>query len=224
MEAMVLLMLATVGSLLPITNPLTTVPVFVAVSRRFSKARRKDQARMAAIYTAAVLLVALVAGALILSFFGISIYALRVGGGLVILRVGLSMLQSGSPGSLSEESEEESQHMTDVAFTPIAMPLLSGPGSIAATIAIATEAERPREYLAVAAGILIVALIAWLVLRSAERIARTIGTTGTEALARVMGFLLACIGIQFVLSGVYEALLDPLVMGPLLEAIRGAGA
>ncbi len=219
-----LLMLATVGSLLPITNPLSTVPVFLAVSRPFSEARRKDQARMAAIYTAAVLLVALVAGALILSFFGISFYALRVGGGLVILRVGLFMLQSGSPGSLSEESEEESQHMTDVAFTPIAMPLLSGPGSIAATIAIATEAERPREYLAVAAGILIVALIAWLVLRSAGRISRTIGTTGTEALARVMGFLLTCIGVQFVLSGLYEALLDPLIMGPLLEAIRGAGA
>ncbi len=222
MEDLALLMLATIGSLIPITNPLSAVPVFVALSRPFSEARRRDQARKAALYAAAVLMLALVAGALILAFFGISLYALRVGGGIVILRVGLDMLQPGS-GSLSEESERESQHMSDIAFTPIAMPLLSGPGSIATTIAIATEVERPREYLAVAAGIVVVAVIAWLVLRSAGGIAQYIGTTGTEVLERVMGFLLTCIGVQFVMSGLYEAVLDPAVMGPLLESIRGVG-
>ena len=113
--------------------------------------------------------------------------------------------------------------MSDIAFTPIAMPLLSGPGSIAVTIAIATEVERPREYLAVAVGIVVVAFIAWLVLRSAGGIAQYIGTTGTEALERVMGFLLTCIGVQFVMSGLYEAVLDPAVIGPLLESIRGVG-
>ncbi len=163
-------------------------------------------------------MLALVAGALILAFFGISLCALRVGGGIVILRVGLDMLQPGS-GALSEKSELESRHMSDIAFTPIAMPLLSGPGSIA----IATEVERPREYLAVAVGIVVVAFIAWLVLRSAGGIAQYIGTTGTEALERVMGFLLTCIGVQFVMSGLYEAVLDPAVIGPLLESIRGVG-
>ena len=222
MEDLALLMLATIGSLIPITNPLSAVPVFVALSRPFAEARRRDQARKAAIYAAAVLMLALVAGALILTFFGISLYALRVGGGIVILRVGLEMLQPGS-GSLSEESERESRHMSDIAFTPIAMPLLSGPGSIAVTIAIATEVERPREYLAVAVGIVVVAFIAWLVLRSAGGIAQYIGTTGTEALERVMGFLLTCIGVQFVMSGLYEAALDPAFIGPVLESIRGLG-
>ncbi len=220
MEDLLVLLLATIGSLIPITNPLSAVPVFVELSRPFAEARRRDQARRAAIYTAGVLMLALVAGALILAFFGISLYALRVGGGIVILRVGLDMLQPGS-GALSEKSERESRHMSDIAFTPIAMPLLSGPGSIAATIAIATEVERPREYLAVAVGIVVVAFIAWLVLRSAGGIAQYIGTTGTEALERVMGFLLTCIGVQFVLSGLYEAALDPAVVGPLLESFRG---
>ncbi len=222
MEDLLVLLLATIGSLIPITNPLSAVPVFVALSRPFAEARRRDQARRAAIYAAGVLMLALVAGALILAFFGISLYALRVGGGIVILRVGLDMLQPGS-GALSEKSERESQHMSDIAFTPIAMPLLSGPGSIAVTIAIATEVERPREYLAVAVGIVVVAFIAWLVLRSAGGIAQYIGTTGTEALERVMGFLLTCIGVQFVMSGLYEAVLDPAVIGPLLESIRGVG-
>ena len=222
MEDLLVLLLATIGSLIPITNPLSAVPVFVALSRPFDEERRRDQARRAAIYTAGVLMLALVAGALILAFFGISLYALRVGGGIVILRVGLDMLQPGS-GALSEDSERESRHMSDIAFTPIAMPLLSGPGSIAVTIAIATEVERPREYLAVAVGIMVVAVIAWLVLRSAGGIAQYIGTTGTEALERVMGFLLTCIGVQFVMSGLYEAALDPAVIGPLLESIRGVG-
>ena len=95
LEDFFLLMIATAGSLLPITHPFSTAPVFLAITRPLPAARRNQQARMAAIYMAAVLLVALAAGAVILAFFGISLYALRIAGGIVIARVGLSMLQPG---------------------------------------------------------------------------------------------------------------------------------
>ena len=113
---------------------------------------------MAAIYMAVVLLVSLLAGALILELFGISLPALRIAGGLVIARIGFSMLNPEPEEKLPEEDQKEALDKRDVAFTPIAMPMLSGPGSIAVTISMATSVDRPVDYVAVGIGILIVAV------------------------------------------------------------------
>jgi multiple antibiotic resistance protein len=212
----------TFGALLPIANPFSTAPVFVAITRDMASNRRNHQARMAAIYTAAVLIGALVAGAIVLEFFGISIPALRVAGGLIVAKVGFGMLNPAPEEALPEESAEEALHMRDIAFTPIAMPLLSGPGSIAVTITMATEVERPREYLAVALGIVLVAAVSWLILRSSTRVTRFLGTTGMTALTRLMGFLLVCIGVQFVALGLVEAVTHPAVAEAVMEAYRKA--
>jgi multiple antibiotic resistance protein len=101
---------------------------------------------------------------------------------------------------------------------PIAMPLLSGPGSIAVTISMATEVDRASEYLAVAVGVALVSLASWLVLRSSTRVAAFLGTTGMNVLTRLMGFVLVCIGVQFVLRGVVEAATYPGVVDALVEA------
>ena len=198
----------TFGALLPIANPLSTAPVFVAISRRMSDARRKQQARMAGIYMAVVLLVSLLAGALILEFFGISLPALRIAGGLVIARIGFSMLNPEADEKLPEKDQKAALDMREIAFTPIAMPMLSGPGSIAVTISMATEVDRPPEYVAVGAGILIVAFFSWLVLRSSTRIIGFLGSTGVNVLTRLMGLILVCIGIQFITTGVFELITD----------------
>ena len=97
----------TFGALLPIANPFSTAPVFVAISRRMSHSRRKQQARMAGLYMAMVLLVSLLAGALILEFFGISLPALRIAGGLVIARIGFSMLNPEPEEKLPEKDQKE---------------------------------------------------------------------------------------------------------------------
>ena len=214
-----LLALATFAALFPIVNPLSTVSVFVALTRHFPPSRRDQQMRMAVVYMAAVLLVTLFAGTLILGFFSISLYALRLAGGLVIARVGFSMLQSVS-SQAEAEGNQASRVTGDVAFTPLAMPLLSGPGAMAVTIGMATEAERPIEYLAVAAGILLVVFASWMTLRSSQSILRFLGSTGSEAMTRVMGFLLICIGVQFVLSAIHESVLDPRIIEPLVRAVR----
>ena len=108
--------------------------------------------------------------------------------------------------------------MSDIAFTPIAMPMLSGPGSIAVTISMATEVEHPLEYLAVAVGIVIVAFVSWLFLNGATRLGRRLGVTGLTAINRLMGFLLICIGVQFIGSAMFDALTSP----QFLEAIANA--
>jgi multiple antibiotic resistance protein len=217
------LVVATFAALFPIANPFSTAPVFATLTARMPDDRRDGQARLACLYMGAVLLVSLIAGALILTFFGISLPVLRIGGGMIIARVGFDMLSPSPDEDLSDEKTEEALRRSDIAFTPIAMPLLSGPGSIAVTISMATEAESVEHYLAVGVGIVLVSFVSWIVLRSSARVVGFLGANGTHALSRVMGFLLACIGIQFVATGLIEGLSNEDVIGPIVEAFRNAG-
>ncbi len=209
----------TIATLLPIANPFSTAPVFATITDDYSEEERKRQARMAAIYMMGVLWVTLFIGALVLTFFGIGMPALRIAGGLLIARIGFSMVNPEQQELVSEESKSEVLRMQDIAFTPIAMPLLAGPGSMAATLSMASVAEGPSDYSGVAMGIVLVAFMTWLVLRSSTVVARYLGVTGINALTRVMGFLLVCIGIEFVATGFFEGLTDQVIMGPVVEAV-----
>ena len=166
-----------------------------------SRERRNQQARMAAIYMACVLIVALLAGALILKFFGISLPALRIAGGLIIARIGFGMLSPAEEEALPEQHRREALDRTDVAFTPVAMPLLSGPGSIAVTISMASSVDKITNFVPVCGGIVIVAFLSWLVLRSSSRVVAAMGSSGVKVLTRIMGLILVCVGIQFVADG-----------------------
>ena len=212
----------TIATLLPIANPFSTAPVFASMTKRYGDTERNRQARQAAIYMTIVLLVTLFIGALILTFFGIGIPAMRIAAGLLIAKIGFSMVSPVQEEQVSEEGKGEAMLKHDIAFTPIALPLLSGPGSMAATLSMASVATSVSHYMGVAAGIVIVAGISWLMLRFSSAVADYLGETGMNALTRVMGFLLVCIGIQFVATGVFEGLSSPEVIGPVVEAIQKA--
>ncbi|MCZ6868141.1 MAG: MarC family NAAT transporter [Gammaproteobacteria bacterium] len=210
----------TIGALLPIANPFSTAPVFVTLTRQMTPDRRAQQARMACIYMTSVLVGALLIGAAVMLFFGISIPALRIAGGLVVARVGFAMLNPEPEEELSDESKREALDKRDIAFTPIAMPLLSGPGSIAVTISIATEVDRPLEYVSVAVGIVVVALISWVILRGSTQVVKVLGVTGMNVITRLMGFILVCIGVQFIATGLVEAITHELVVAAVLQSYQ----
>ena len=218
------LAIATFAALLPIANPFSTAPVFVAVTQRMTAERRMQQARMACIYVFAVLSVSLLAGALVLGFFGISIHALRVAGGLIVARIGFGMLGPETEERIDDETRAEAMEMQDVAFTPLAMPMLSGPGSIAVTIGMATEVGHPVENLAIIAGLALVAVASWLVLRSSLSVGEYLGSTGVSVLTRIMGLLLVGIGVQFVFTGVFEPLTGDRFIGAIVESVNRASA
>ena len=213
---------ATFAALLPIANPFSTAPVFVAITRNLDTSERHRQARLASMYMFAVLAVTLLAGAVILTFFGISLAALRLAGGLIVARIGFGMLNPDPEEELPEDQRRVFVQRTDVAFTPLAMPLLSGPGSIAVTIGMATEVDRPQENVAILLGIALVTAACWLVLRSSSRIVERLGDTGVSVLTRIMGLLLVCIGIQFIFRALQEVVTNPEFMGAIVEAIRAA--
>jgi len=207
--------------ILPIANPFSTAVVFLTITEGFTEDRRRQQARLASIYMAVILITFLLLGTLIMNFFGISIPGLRIAGGLIVARIGFGMLNSTSEHTLPEESREEAVQMADIAFTPLAMPMLSGPGSIAVTIGMATEADGVVENSAIVVGILLVALVSWLVLRASARVVGVMGATGVNAMGRIMGFLLVCVGIQFIVDGTQNILSSTAFWSPILDAIRG---
>jgi multiple antibiotic resistance protein len=212
--------LATFAGLLPIANPWSTAVVFLALTARLSDDERQRQGTLACLYALIVLWVFLFAGALIMSFFGISIPALRVAGGLIVARVGFSMLLP----SKQDDPVDAAPARADIAFTPLAVPMLSGPGSIAVTIGMAAGAHSISDLLAIASGIALVIAVSWATLRGARAVKRVLGDQGLEALTRIMGFLLVCIGVQFIGIGVIEVSSDPRFLGPILKTLESLRA
>ncbi|MDN0081205.1 MarC family NAAT transporter [Crenobacter sp. SG2305] len=193
-------------SLLTITNPLSKIPLFVSLTQHMSERRRDHQAKMACIYAAAIMLVCLMAGNLILAVFGISYGALRIAGGFVVAVLGYRMLFLTQDPQMTPRPSNERE---DYSFFPLAMPGISGPGTIAVVIGISTEImEQPTWPGRAAAFFMTFLAIAgtsvgmWLVLRSATLISQRMGRSGREVMTRLMGFLLICVGVQFVGSGV----------------------
>jgi multiple antibiotic resistance protein len=166
----------------------------------------------------AILVLSLIGGTFIMNFFGISIPGLRIAGGLLVSGIGLSMLSSRTPAQ-EERERDAARAKRDISFTPLAMPMLSGPGSIAVTIGFTSLAETPVDYAAIILGIIVVAFISYLVLRISSRIVLVIGINGMSALTKIMGFLLLCIGIQFVVNGLLGVATDPEVLRGIREAV-----
>jgi multiple antibiotic resistance protein len=203
-------MLLAITALLPIMNPFSTAPLFVSLTANFSPARRKQQALMACVYAFGILVTFLLLGRAIVEFFNISIPGIRVAGGLIISTVGFGMLFPTPPPADAAVAAEQ-----DVAFSPIAMPSLAGPGSIAVVLGAAAQIQSrfPDRvmlvFVAVVVGMIATLLIAFAVLRAASEMVRFLGPRGIDAMTRIFGFLLICIGMQFLLTGIADFFLLP---------------
>jgi multiple antibiotic resistance protein len=183
------------------------VGLVVSITANLTDAERTEQIKRACIYMFCILTAFLVAGGLIMSFFGISIPGLRIAGGLIVSYLGFRMLFP-ETAAISRQEQAEAVQKQDVSFTPLAMPSLSGPGSIAVVIGVSAGAQQSDHvivnHILVAIGIAITALMSYVVLKAATRLDRILGATGMNAIARIMGFLLICIGVQFVINGIVE--------------------
>lgn len=195
-----------VAALIPIANPFSTAPLFVGMTANLSKQQRNHIVFLSTMYMFIVLTVFLLLGAVILSFFGISLPALQIAGGLIVAFIGFKMLFEDD--DKSEQLKVAAENANKIAFTPLAKPMLSGPGSISVIMSVAVKVSETESvshqimgYLVVTVGIAVSAFICWLVLRASGTVTRFLGTSGIDALTKVMGFLLVSIGIQFIIAG-----------------------
>jgi multiple antibiotic resistance protein len=189
-------------SLATITNPLSKIPVFLTLAADLDAAVASREARRACFYGFLLLAVGLFSGVFVLEAFGISFGALRIAGGLTVALIGYRMLFGTSDAALVGGSGS-------FAFFPLAMPGIAGPGALATVIGISSEIaelsggfRRLTAYAATLAAIAVTCMLIWLVLRSARWVSRRLGAEGINVVARLTGFLLICIGVQFVGSGI----------------------
>jgi len=202
-------------TLLPLANPLTTVALFIGLSGDMTRAERRRQSLLTGVYVFMILVVAYYGGQAVMWIFGISMPGLRIGGGLIVSSIGFSMLFPKAPLDETVEVGEKSAELKrraskDIAFVPLAMPTTAGPGTIAMVVTIAASAASAtgvEPWMLVVVPItvsVLIGVLVWLCLRSADLIMRILGRSGIEAISRLMGFLLVCMGVQFVINGTLE--------------------
>ncbi len=185
-----------------VLNPLGAIPVFLGLTSTRSSAERTSIASVTALSATLILILAAVSGEAILDFFGISIASFRVGGGILILLMAISMLHAKtSHAKHSPDEAKEAEDMESVAVVPLAVPLLAGPGSISTVIVYSHEAKNLAELLALGMVIMFTGLIIWTVLRLAVPIGARLGTTGINIVGRLLGLILAAIAIEFMAAG-----------------------
>ncbi|RWT01835.1 MULTISPECIES: MarC family NAAT transporter [Aeromonas] len=205
-------------ALLPMVNPPTTATLLLGLSKGMSREHIRRQINMAALYLFATLCVSFFIGSSILDLFGISIPGLRLAGGLIIAFIGFRMLFPSPNQSAGVEANQ------NIAFVPLTMPSMCGPGTMALVISGAAQiAELPAEadrvviYAAMVTAFALMSLISWGVLKLADPVCKILGATGIDAMTRIMGFLLVCMGMQFCINGVKEVAQDPVFHGQVME-------
>jgi multiple antibiotic resistance protein len=202
-----------VSALFPIVNPLGGSPIFLALTRDYSRPDRRLLAQRITINSFILMLASFFVGTHILSFFGISLPVVQVGGGLIVIATGWAMLNQ------KEQDDRRAAHRNmkrkDIlshAFYPLTLPLTVGPGSISVAITLGANAPRHlglRSILAAVIGSGLIAVTIFLSYGFADRLERLIGTTGMSVIMRLSSFLLVCIGVQIFWNGL-SALLHSL--------------
>lgn len=192
------------GSLFSIVDPFSALPVFVALTGEKPREYQSRTALRASLTCFVVLSVFAAAGSFIFKFFGITIPAFKVAGGILLFGVALDMMRAQHSETRTTKEEEAEKH-EDVGLIPLGLPLLSGPGAIAAVMVLAGQAESTASRVGVHVAILGIGASAFLILRSAAVVGKLLGTTGIRVIGRLMGLILAAIAIQFVIDGAHEA-------------------
>jgi multiple antibiotic resistance protein len=192
------------AALFSVLNPIGTVPIFVGLTMDDSAKERSRISLWTAINVFIILIISFFLGEYVLSFFGISIEALRIAGGIVIATSGFSLLTGNfnKKRGVNKKVESDAQKRNDIALTPLAIPMLAGPGSISLLIAFYHEHHSIPDILFSILAIFAVAVSIFIVLKSAHYLAKILGASGIVAISRIVGFIVIAIGVQYIISSI----------------------
>ncbi len=199
------LFLIVFASVFSVMNPLGTLPIFVGLTQNDSRKEKSKIALLTSINAFVILVVAFAIGRYILTFFGISIESLRIAGGLVIVASGFSLL-TGSfnkhKGIENASIEKDMKTRDSISLTPLAIPMLAGPGTISLLISLQKEYLFIRDQLIILCALLAVCLLIYLSLKNSRYIVKWLGASGLNAVSRIVGFIVIAIGIEYISSSI----------------------
>lgn len=192
-------------ALVAIVNPVGTIPVFINLTANQDSRTRHRNGQTASLAMGLILVAVLFSGEAILRFFGITVGSFRVGGGILILLMALSMLHAKmSHVKQTAEEELDSAERDSVAVVPLATPLLAGPGAISTVILYAQRSDSATHYLYMCGAIVALSGLTLLLFRLAPTIARLLGKTGINIVTRLMGLIMAAMGVEFIANGLRQ--------------------
>ena len=192
------------AALFSVLNPIGTVPIFVGLTMDDDKKERSRISLWTAINVFIILIISFFFGEYVLSFFGISIEALRIAGGIIIATSGFSLLTGNfnKKRGVNKKVKNDAQKRNDIALTPLAIPMLAGPGSISLLIAFYHEHQNMYDIIISVLAILAVAIAIFITLKSAHYLAKILGASGIVAISRIVGFIVIAIGVQYIISSI----------------------
>lgn len=194
------------AALFSVINPLGTLPVFVGLTQHETKGDRSKIAFWTSINTLIILLVAFFLGRYVLSFFGISLSSLRLAGGLIISSSGFALLTGSfmKHKGINRKVKADAKQRSDISLTPLAIPMLAGPGSISLLIGFRQQYDTSAEQVFAVFAILSVCLLVYFMLKSAPLIVRLLGASGLNAVSRIIGFIVIAIGMEYITQAIIE--------------------
>ena len=201
------LFLISFGALFSIMNPLGTVPVFVGLTQENTKRQRALTAFWTAFNVFIILLLSFFAGKYILSFFGISLNALKIAGGLIIASSGFALLTGKfreHKGMKRNKVQKDIHSREAISLTPLAIPMLAGPGTISLLITFNQEYQSSLQICIILMAMLVTTVSIYLILKSSYFIVKFLGASGINALSRVIGFIVIAIGVEYIISSVVD--------------------
>jgi multiple antibiotic resistance protein len=190
-------------ALFSIMNPFGTVPIFVSLTQKNNKLERNKIALWTSINVLIILMISFFSGKFILMFFGISLNALKIAGGLIIASSGFALLTgefSKHKGMKTSKVKEDVKTRSEISLTPLAIPMIAGPGTISLLITYNQEYTGIVNILAVVGAILLATTCIYLILKSSFYIVKVLGASGINALSRIIGFIVIAIGVEFIIS------------------------
>lgn len=192
------------AALFSVLNPLGAVPIFVGLTQDYTKGERSRVSLLTALNVFIILIISFFIGEYVLKFFGISIDALRIAGGLIIVSSGFSLLTGkfNKTRGVNKKVESDAQTRNQIALTPLAIPMLAGPGSISLLIAFYQDYTKISEKIIAVISIFAVAIVIYFILKSAHYLSRILGASGIVAISRIIGFIVIAIGVQYISSSI----------------------
>ena len=191
------------GALFSIMNPFGTVPVFVSLTKGIHKLERNKIAFWTSLNVLIILIISFFSGKFILIFFGITLNSLKIAGGLIIASSGFALLTgefSKHKGMKKDKVQEDIKNRSEISLTPLAIPMIAGPGTISLLIAYNQEFKGGNSVFIILGAIVLSTVFIYIILKSSFYIVKVLGASGINALSRIIGFIVIAIGVEFIIS------------------------
>ena len=200
------------SSLFTLLNPIGTAPIVLSLTESLSPSAYNKVIKKSICVACLILLLFAIMGKIIFTFYGITVYAFKIAGGILFLRIGINMLEAkvSRTKSTPKESEEASGN-DDIALTPIGIPLIAGPGAITSVMILAAQAASFQQKVIFYLNIIITLLITFIILKLGKKLIKKLGTSGLRVIERIMGMILMVVAIQFIIDGLNTVITNYIV-------------